>query len=402
MSIQKILTRRIHRGGILALAGFAALSLAGCASDKPLAFQCRGFEDFRIPVPATPAGDIATAESDSSLVQAVASTFAQSAANTGGGNEQFLVLSGGGQWGAFGSGFLSGWSKHGAGKMQRPQRFNMVTGVSTGALQATFAFLGSDFDAGLEDAYAITSERQLLKRHGAAFFISHGSMADISPLETYVRQKLRPLLDRVAAPENQGRKLLVGVVDGLDGRMYAIDLTRIAAERSGREREDCYVGALLASAAVPVVFRQVTINNRPYLDGGVRQSVFVADVQRATGQALSLGHRAGDVFVLMNGDMGTKPVAALPAKLFPTLNRLRTLVFNQIELTSIFGVAQSYPGMTTHVATAAGHPCDAVADEESEIFSPQTMRCLSKYGASLWSEGKPTWLVYDSPAAKVK
>ena len=52
---------------------------------------------------------------------------------------QVLALSGGGQWGAFGAGFLKGWTRHG----DRPAAFQVVTGTSTGSLQATFAFLGA-------------------------------------------------------------------------------------------------------------------------------------------------------------------------------------------------------------------------------------------------------------------
>ena len=53
-----------------------------------------------------------------------------------------LALSGGGSNGAFGAGFLNGWSATG----RRPV-FKIVTGVSTGALMAPFAFLGPQYDA---------------------------------------------------------------------------------------------------------------------------------------------------------------------------------------------------------------------------------------------------------------
>ena len=65
------------------------------------------------------------------------------------GRVQVLALSGGGQWGAFGAGFLKGWTRRG----DRPAAFQVVTGTSTGSLQATFAFLGSDFDDTLGRGY---------------------------------------------------------------------------------------------------------------------------------------------------------------------------------------------------------------------------------------------------------
>lgn len=58
-----------------------------------------------------------------------------------------LALSGGGDDGAYGAGFLNGWSQTG----ERPQ-FAVVTGVSTGALIAPFALLGSDYDDELKRA----------------------------------------------------------------------------------------------------------------------------------------------------------------------------------------------------------------------------------------------------------
>ncbi len=50
---------------------------------------------------------------------------------------QFLALSGGGDNGAFGAGLLVGWTQAGT----RPA-FDLVTGISAGALIAPFAFLG--------------------------------------------------------------------------------------------------------------------------------------------------------------------------------------------------------------------------------------------------------------------
>lgn len=377
------------------------MSLAACATDRPLSIQCSRFNEFRIPLPETPgsSGTIGTAAADqapSPLAAAFAETFGGTATLAPKHEPQFLVLSGGGQWGAFGAGFLKGWSAKGKNDFTRPERFDVVTGVSTGSLQATFAFLGKPYDQRLIEAYSITDERQLLKRHGALFFIRHASMADIAPLEGYVRERLRPLLDAVAAPENFGRKLFVGVVDGLDGRMYAIDMTRIAQELRGRERENCYVGALLASSAVPLVFRQVRISGRPYLDGGVRQSVFVTGVASGAHEALEGGSRKGQMYILMNGDVTPSSVASLKPKLLPTLNRLRGIVFNQIELTSIFAVARTFPEMKTFVATAQGHLCNAPQDEEDEVFSPSVMRCLRTYGEARWAGAVP-WQTYSTP-----
>lgn len=377
----------------------ALVLLSACATDKPLAYDgCRSLDRFRMASGPTPADGerLNAAAGDRTIEQvftdAVTNRRAAGVRDVSAG-PQFLILSGGGQWGAFGAGFLKGWSDKGAGANARPARFDVVTGVSTGGLQATFAFLGRDYDQKLIDAYAITSERQLLKRHGGLFFISHASMADIGPADSYIRERIRPLIDQVAAPENAGRSLLVGTVDALDGRIYAIDLTRMARELKEPEREDCYVGALLASAAVPVVFRQVTVGGRPYLDGGVRKSVFVTEMQTVAGKVLAQRGAAGTMYVLVNGDPVVKPIEALPAKLLPSLDRLRSIVFNQVELTSIYETARTFPEMMTRIADAGGNSCEAVADEDSEIFNPTTMACLRTYGLSRW-DGGDAWESY--------
>lgn len=389
---------------------FAALpillaALAGCATDRPISVACPNFDSFRIPVempgpggaPASVAAASAAAGGSGPTLSPLAArlaeslaapTVAASAAEPGSDERHILVLSGGGQWGAFGAGLIDGWSRAGA-VHPRPAKFDVVMGISTGALQSTFAFLGREQDPALRKAYAPPNARDLAVSNGSLFFLRHGSLNDLRPLESYIRAFLRPMIDAVASPENAGRTLLVGVVDGLDGRIWAIDLTKIARNRklTGPERESCYTGALLASAAVPVVFQQVQVDGRPYLDGGVRQSVFAVAAGEAAGEAL--GGQTGTVHILINGDPAPKAVTKLAPKLLPTLGRVRSIVFNQIELTSIDLVTRSYPTMRTYLATAAGQQCLTTDDTEEEAFDRVTMDCLSKYGFERWAAGDP-------------
>ena len=70
----------------------------------------------------------------------------------------YLALSGGGADGAFGAGLLVGWSEAGT----RP-RFEVVTGVSTGAIIATFAFLGPRYDDSLREVFTQYATADLLE-----------------------------------------------------------------------------------------------------------------------------------------------------------------------------------------------------------------------------------------------
>ena len=70
----------------------------------------------------------------------------------------FLAISGGGDNGAFGSGLLNGWTASGT----RPE-FKVVTGVSTGALIAPFAFMGPKYDYVVKKVYTTTAQKDIFK-----------------------------------------------------------------------------------------------------------------------------------------------------------------------------------------------------------------------------------------------
>src|SRR5229473_2318571 len=77
-----------------------------------------------------------------------ASSFLKADVRFRAGALSYLALSGGGADGAYGAGVLNGWSAAGT----RPE-FSAVSGVSTGALIAPFAFLGPAYDATLREVY---------------------------------------------------------------------------------------------------------------------------------------------------------------------------------------------------------------------------------------------------------
>jgi len=375
------------------------LCLSGCATDTPLNFACSRIDDFRTALPVTPLGS-ARVEGDDPLTRRIGDAFVSPAGRIARPSPpNVLILSGGGQWGAYGAGLLKGWSAQ-SGPNARPG-FNVVTGVSTGALQATYAFLGRD--APLVEAYSIEDEKELVDRHGGLFFLSHGSSADLAPLRAVVLELAdKALIADVAGQGGEhGRLLLVGVVDALDGRMYAIDLTAIAQDPalSDGERRECYAGAIVASAAIPLVFRQVTIGGVPYYDGGVRNSVFVGGLQAATARALAargLADQPAGVYILVNGVPGVTPKPAVKAALLPTLGRLKAITFDQIEQDSIFAAhfaAQQRYGTTavTYTASALGHGCPPAADDT--IFDPAFMACLIRRGEAAWAQGSP-WKPY--------
>lgn len=190
----------------------------------------------------------------------------------------FLAISGGGDNGAYGAGLLNGWTTAG----DRPT-FKLVTGVSTGALSAPFAFLGPQYDAKLKEVYTTISAKDIVEPRGILAALTDDAMADNRPLRNLIKKYMnRELLDAIAAEYAKGRLLLVGTAD-LDARRGIIwNLTKLATYQDPKALE-LFQTLLVASAAIPGAFPPVLIdvevNGQPYqemhVDGGAMAQVFV-------------------------------------------------------------------------------------------------------------------------------
>jgi predicted acylesterase/phospholipase RssA len=190
----------------------------------------------------------------------------------------FLAVSGGGDNGAYGAGFLNGWSASGT----RPE-FKVVTGISTGALIAPFAFLGPKYDYVLRRVYTETSQKDIFKKRGIVKGIFGDGMADTRPLATVISQYVnRALLDEIAAEYAKGRLLLVGTanLDALEPVIW--NLTAIAASQDPNATQ-LFANVLLASASIPGAFPPVMIDvnaggsryQEMHVDGGTMAQVFL-------------------------------------------------------------------------------------------------------------------------------
>jgi predicted acylesterase/phospholipase RssA len=189
-----------------------------------------------------------------------------------------LAISGGGDNGAFAAGFLNGWSKAGT----RPQ-FKLVTGVSTGALIAPFAFLGPAYDQKLKQLYTSISFKDIAKKRSMISVVTNDATNDNAPLKKLVKKYIdQDVLDAIAAEDAKGRMLLVGTVN-LDARRPVIwNITKIAASRSPKALA-LIQSLLIASSAIPATFPPVMIdvevNGKKYqemhVDGNTAAQVFV-------------------------------------------------------------------------------------------------------------------------------
>jgi predicted acylesterase/phospholipase RssA len=181
----------------------------------------------------------------------------------------FLAVSGGGDNGAFGAGLLNGWTETGT----RPE-FKLVTGVSTGALIAPFAFLGPDHDGTLKRFYTTLAPSDILEMRSLLAAITSDALADNAPLWQLVENVVdQALLDAIAAEYNdKGRLLLVATVD-LDARQSVLwNMTKIAASDDPKALE-LFRSVMIASAAIPGTFPPVMIDVE--LDGQAYQEMHV-------------------------------------------------------------------------------------------------------------------------------
>jgi hypothetical protein len=185
----------------------------------------------------------------------------------------FLILSGGGDWGAFGAGVLKGWGRV-AGPMARPS-FDVVTGVSTGALIAPFAFLGDESSINhIVELYRNPRPDWFRPRALLAFLTGGASYGDIPGLETDIRRTLdAPMMRRLVEAGKDGRVLGVNTSNLDLAEMHAWDVVaevERALETGDPER---VYRILLASSAIPGAFPPREIDGSLYVDGAMTGNI---------------------------------------------------------------------------------------------------------------------------------
>lgn len=262
-----------------------ALILAGCASltrmpiseEEIVAGAPYGIEGVRV------WGDgLSEAEVDAILTRQIARArlvHADSLASGGEISETILAFSGGGPDGAFGAGLLAGWTERG----DRPE-FDVVTGVSTGAIIGLFAFLGPEYDSLLREFYTQYRTEDLIEP--ALFSALRGatSLTDASGYEALINQYITDdVVARLAKEAARGRALLIGTTNLDAARPVIWNVTRIAA--SGHPNSKALIRALVrASSAIPAVFPPAvipvtTVDGRTvdelHVDGGATAQVMV-------------------------------------------------------------------------------------------------------------------------------
>ena len=248
------------------------LMLGACASGARSSFDMQDREGARpmglISAPNHPIRVYLDAEDRAAIFQ---QAFREGVPVGADGRLDFIALSGGGSNGAFTAGLMKGWSETG----ERPD-FEVVTGVSTGALAAPFVFLGPDYDDELAEAYTGGAAAGLLQSQGLGVLFGSGIYKS-APLRSLVERFVtEDVLRAVAAEYAKGRVLLVATTDLDSQRGVSWDLGAIATQDTP-EALELFRSVLVASASIPGAFPPVLIQSdngglyfeEMHVDGGV-------------------------------------------------------------------------------------------------------------------------------------
>jgi len=318
-----------------------------------------------------------------------------------------LALSGGGANGAFGAGFLNGWTKTG----KRPV-FKIVTGISTGALMAPFAFLGPAYDDALREFYTTTASRNIfLVLSFIPQLLGGESFADSAPLRVLIEQHVdAEFLRQIAQAHAAGRRLYVGTVDLDSQRLMVWNMGLIAA--SGRpEALALFRQVMLASASIPVAFPPVFFEvdagglryDEMHVDGGVAANVFysggVFNFPEAR-EGVGRGSARTEIYIIHNGQLLPTPR--------PTSRSLRSIARRSFESASKAGfVGDLFRIYSVALREQAGFNWitmpNGVELAGDELFDPVLMRALYDLGydkalaGATWSTVPPGLQVRSPP-----
>lgn len=245
-----------------------------------------------------------------------------------------LCLSGGGSYGAFTAGVLLGWSQRG----DRPC-FDVVTGISTGALIAPLAFLGPQYDTQLQKFYTTSTNRDIFKRQYVRGILGGEAFSDTTPLRRQIEEIMSPqTLAEIAEAHRSGRRLIIGTTEQESRRFVLWDIGEIASRNGPGDRE-LIIDVLIGSASIPGVFppSKITISvdgkryTERHVDGGTSQALFFyppyVPPEQRTPQTINLA--GTNVYAVIAGKLYADPEVMKTNALSQATKSVSTLIYAQ-------------------------------------------------------------------------
>jgi predicted acylesterase/phospholipase RssA len=349
-------------------------------------------------------GDEPSPHFQEDLIQSVRDEWEANGSGPDGRPMHALVLSGGGSNGAFGAGYLSGWTRAGT----RPT-FKLVTGISTGALIAPFAFLGSDYDAKLEEVFTTTTNEDIYVFRSPFTVLKKDSFTRTDPLVLKLEEVIDDeILQAIASEHRRGRRLFVGTTNLDAQRLVVWNMGAIAA--SGRPGAiDLFRKVMLASASIPVAFPPVYIEvevdgqryDEMHVDGGVIAEFFlwgamvdIADAAREL-QVDPSQRSPASIYIIRNSQIDAEPAQVEP-KLIDIASRSMITVLKAVamgDLIRVWALAERDDVDFNYIGIPPEH-----AEADVSTFDPGDMRRLFELGRAIaispepWRKEPPSWV----------
>lgn len=254
-----------------------------------------------------------------------------------------LVLSGGGDYGAFGAGVLKGWGRVPQPELRRPE-FDVVLGVSTGALIAPFAFLGTETDIDHVENLYRNPKPDWVKDRGLLFFLpANVSFATVPGLERDLKAAIdRDSMGRIAEQAARGRLCVVNATNLDDGSQWPFDIGRACETAIQTGDIDRVHQMLLASAGIPGAFPPREIDGMYFVDGGVTTNIIYGGSMKADESLPAVWRRmAPDLpvpktryWVIVNNQLQSPPTTVQPSWV-PVISRSVEVAIRSSTVTSI-------------------------------------------------------------------
>ena len=377
--------------------------LAGCAVERPPSVMCTNIGEM------APSSFLSTSarliSADEIAAEMAADAIAQALEQTRRGpvTLNVLTLSSGGQYGAFGAGFLRGWGENAT--TPRPD-FELVTGVSAGASVAAVPFAGRQFDPMLDVSRGV-GEGDVFTRRSVLTVPFGPSVATAAPLKALLERQLTDdLIDQVARRHREdGARLLISAVniDTTENRVF--DLGAIANTPAPLElRRACMIEAMLASGAVPALLPPRHIDGALYVDGGLRDHVFFQTLEseraaaaRRTGRDIRV-----DATMIVNGSLEPFDIRA-PDSLIGYLGRSVEILADEVLRDSIseaLAFVDDRPGWTLKGIVADIDVGVCGAEVSGGAVNSCITALLFDHGRDVASSGAIKWLSAEALRAK--
>jgi predicted acylesterase/phospholipase RssA len=303
-----------------------------------------------------------------------------------------LVISGGGSNGAFGAGLLAGWSQTG----KRPE-FDVVTGVSTGALMAPFVFLGPRYDHVLKEFYTSYSTKDILRPTVLSGLFGGTAVASSQPLADLIAKYMTTnVMREIAQQHRRGRRLLIGTTNLDAERPVTWNIGGIA-EIGNDHALSLIRRVLLASASIPGLFPPVMVNVRVngkiaqemHVDGGTTDNAILVPIQTNLSQInRERPWQNRQMFIVVNSRLDPEWKTVKPRIIDIASRSIDTLIKQQTlgDVLKLYNFARK-----NHIAFRLATVPPDFKRKAKEAFDKKYMAALFQRGFALGRKGYP-WM----------